>query len=373
MICNEASIVEACRGKDPSKSVIQVAKACNVQTHGLSQYWPFSEMGINRYTCARLFAVNTNALLRKNMDQQALDFFGTLGNLPLVKKTEYEGFIHNGIFALLYLLKRNHRECVVLTDFNKVLQRLLKNTEMTMEELDWSHFSIMWSPDTEDEDPPYSIKVPGGNIELYGSQITQCMRHKKARFFLSLVTLCSFDMATFHANVLFYDQETGLLERFDPFQSQFKGYKSKQFDIELQSMFKKIYPGGYKGMIHPPDMSNLQRQGLQLKAEQEGEKHPDDPRGFCLPWSLMYADARLTLPNQDPSSLPELFQIMASEHKLSLTRFIRNYAENFEEVNWKVYMDFLKKYPTYKQFKDPLIPMYALFLKQLSEYAAFYT
>jgi len=376
MACTEADIVDACRGGRGWSKVQKVAKACNTPTHGLFTYFPFSAIGRQKYTCARLFAVNTNSLLRKSMDQQAIDFFTSLANLPQVRQTQYEGFIQNGIFALLYLLKRNHNECVVLAGFDKVLKRLLNDKHMSMERLDWSQFSIVWSPDAPGSDPPYSIKVPGGSLAKYSEQITSCLnKKKKSRFFLSLVTMVSVPpRQTFHANVLFYDKVTGLLERFEPFQAQFEDYRSKRFDVALARMFRRIDPGGYRDMVNPPNMEAVHRQGLQLKAEQEvGEGRKGDPLGFCLPWSLMYADARLTLANQDPSSIPQLFEIMAAEYDLSLTKFIRNYAENFEEVNWKVYVDFLKRYPKYKKFDDPMIPMYALFLKQLSEYAAFYS
>lgn len=366
MACNETKIIKAC--KEKTLDLKTVAKSCNVEYRGLFNFWPFSNIGSSYLTCARLYSVNTSALLEKSLDQQALDFFSSLENLPRVDNTDYDGYIQNGVFALIYLIERNRSECLVLTKFDQVLAKLLNSKNMTLETLEWSDFSIVWSPDVPNSHV-YSMKVPGRDVVAYGDEIARCLQKKKSRFFLSLITMVSVKNS-YHANILFYDRVTGYLERFEPFQVQFKQFHTKKFDQQLVRLFRTLDPLNFRGMIHAPDLSYLR--GLQLKAEEEEEQTSSDPAGFCLPWSILYADTRLSLPNQDPESIPQLFQIMAKKHKISLTRFIRNYADNLSEINWKVYIDFLEKYPKYRKFTDSRIPMYALFLKKLSEYASFY-
>jgi hypothetical protein len=370
MECTQAAIMHACQKSSSISEVKKIAQTCGVSSQGISKYWPFSKFGEKKLTCARLMSKNTKDKLKTNMDKQTRDFLKTVGELTLVENTQYEGVIQNGIFALLYLLKRNQEECIVLTDFNQGLRHLLKHPYLTLDDLDWSAFSILWSFD--DKIGKFTMKVPGKNKQRYRSNIKSCLFKKKGRFFLSLLTLET--EKSYHANVLMYDKLTGLLERFDSYQVSNERFETKNLDKELRQMFVQIDPQNFSRMITPPNIATAVRKGLQTKAEQERwEMRPGDPIGFCLPWSLLYADTRLTLPNQNPDSIPELFEIMAAEYNLTLTKFIRNYAENFAQINHNVQLDFLNKYPEYQKYKDPDIVLYILFLKQLSRYGVFYT
>jgi hypothetical protein len=364
-ICTRDAILRACSVRRSSiGGVRKVANSCNVEVRGFSSIWPFSMLGVRWSTCAQLMMVNPEDLLRKGLDMHMLEQLLLVTDKPNVSLTDYDGYIENGIFALLFLLKRNHKECVILTNFEKTVKRIMKYKDMTLERLDWSDISILWDHQ--------KLSVPGKNVDMFIQGAAKCLSKASGRFMLSLITIVS-DHNVHHANILLFDKITGILERFDPYQVQLEDFHTEELDIELEKLFRKIVPSKFKSFIRPVNLSQAVRDGLQQKAEREDEQTPNDPLGFCQPWTIMYADARMSLPNQDPSSIPELFQLMASDRDLSLTSFIRNYAQNLEEVNNKVYMSYLMNHPEFHKYIDPRIPMYALFMEELFEYAAVYT
>jgi len=363
--CTRDAIIRVCKGADNRVDDLEkVAKACHVTPKGLANIWPFSVIGVKRTTCSQLWAVDTESLLRQGLDKHMLQQLESITSHPTVQSTDcYDGYIENGVFALLFLLKRNHKECVILPNFNKTIQRILKYKDMTLERLDWSHISILWKNQ--------QLTLPGHSVSGFIEKACMCLSKNKGRFLLSLITIVS-DDNLHHANILLYDKVTGLLERFDPYQSQLKEFHTVELDCHLTKLFKKIVGKNFKRFISPVELPLDIRIGLQHKQEEE-QQQTSEESGFCQPWTIMYADTRMSLPNQDPLSIPELFEILAKDKSLSLTQFIRNYAQNLLEVNNKVYMTYWLKHPELYDYLDTRLPMYALFLEQLMEYAAVYT
>jgi hypothetical protein len=167
-----------------------------------------------------------------------------------------------------------------------------------------------------------------------------------------------------HALTLFYDKETGILERFDPYQSSDATFNTAELDRELQRLFK-VLPG-YQRFVSPPSMPYQQRAGLQYRAEIEREKKAGDPGGFCVPWSVLYAEARLTSPLQNPESIPELLEIWARKNQVSLTCMIRNFTSQMEQLKLETYRQFLRADMSNTVEAQDL--MYATVLKQLKEH-----
>lgn len=364
-VCTQEHILRACvTGEVPLREVEKIGETCQVTAApSFINVWPFTKLTQRDRICERLLLVNTKKMLKQTLDESVLARLAMVTNQPLVQTTDYDGYLENGIFALLFLLKRNRSECVVLAKIKDSIERILQYKDMTLERLAWADIGLYWSDGI--------LTVPGGQ-KSFVSKSKECLSNNSTRFVLSLLTVVS-DTNAHHANILMYDKVTGFLERFDPYQVQLEVFRTVELDAKLHELFKSIAGSQYKKFIKPIQLSETTRVGLQQKAENENEQTYRDPIGFCQPWTVLYADARMALPNQDPASIAELLEIMATSKHLSLTQFIRNYADNLQEVNNRVYVNFLLNHPEYKRYKDTRIPMYALFLQELVEYATIYT
>ena len=363
--CSEENIIRACETNEFSLDKIEeIGSACKITVSpSILNFWPFTRLNRKERICKRLVEVDSTNVLRQTLDQRVLTRLAAISNRPLVKSTNYDSYIENGIFALLFLIKRNQRECVVLANFKEIIERILRLKDMTLERLAWSDISIYWSDG--------KMSVPG-DLQSFIAKSRKCIAGRATRFLLSLVTIVSITNMH-HANILIYDKVTGILERFDPYQTQLNEFRTEELDRMLHALFKKVDRDNYRRFIKPVQLPDNTRMGLQQKAEAENEENPSDPIGFCQPWTVMYADARLSLPNQDPASIPEMLEIMAHDKNLSLTQFIRNYADSLQSISNRICIDFLIHHPEYKHYKDQRIPMYALFLQELLEYSAIFT
>lgn len=363
--CAQESILRACVTKEvPLTELKEIGDTCQVTAApSFINVWPFTKLTERDRMCERLLRVDTKKRLQQSLDQKVLTRLSMVTDKPMARTTNYDGYIENGIFALLFLLKRNQRECVVLANIKKLMRRIIQFKDMTLERLSWSDVGLYWSGGV--------LTVPGGK-KSFIAKSQQCLQGNQTRFVLGLLTVVS-DTNVHHANILLYDKVTGFLERFDPYQIQLDVFRTKELDEHLHELFTRIAGTAYKKFMKPVQLSETIRFGLQRKAEEEMEQTQSDPIGFCQPWTVLYAEARMALPNQDPASIPELLEIMATSKRLSLTQFIRNYADDLQAINNRVYMNFLLNHPDYRRFDDSRIPMYALFLQELVEYATIYT
>ena len=368
-VCTRESIIRTCMGGEYTPQKLEgVAESCRVTPGGLFNIWPFSVLGVKATTCSHLMAIDTKEFVRSSIDN---DIFRNLSNSiakPHVDRTNYNGFVENGVFALIYLLTRHANECVVLTNFRQTVTRIMKDPFMTLDSLNWSDISLYWGQ--------RHLTVPGNNRPLFEAQVSQCLSRPTVRFLLSLVTIVG-DTGVHHANILLYDKHTGLLERFDPYQTQLQDFHTDELDAELEALFasitrRKVLRDLRLSRVRFIKPVNVQKKigfGLQELAEGEGAETTGDPIGFCQPWTIMYADARMSLPNQDPATIPELLQSIAKDKNIGLTELIRPYSQHLHEVNKKVLLAYMRN-KGLREHGDRVLAIYGLFLDQLLQYAS---
>ena len=134
-----------------------------------------------------------------------------------------------------------------------------------------------------------------------------------------------------HANILIFDFEKKIVERFEPygFISTFSKEEetvSLAFNEEFTKLLKKLDPS-----LKYIDQSVLLRKGPQYLEENQIKKYrllsnSSDPEGFCGAWSLWYADLRLSNPEKEQRELIEIAIESITDKKMKLRQFIRNYS-----------------------------------------------
>lgn len=135
-----------------------------------------------------------------------------------------------------------------------------------------------------------------------------------------------------HANLLLFDKETNILERFDP-----TGYKADSvldkldelIDNKIKPIFEKITNKKTK-YIRPKDY--LENAGFQVLAKEYDNtiKNLGDPGGYCLAWVFWYLELRMTN-NADIKILVNKAIKKINEKYRTLLDFIRNYAHYLDK------------------------------------------
>lgn len=136
-----------------------------------------------------------------------------------------------------------------------------------------------------------------------------------------------------HANFLIYDTRRKQMERFEP--EFFGNNKRVELDDALLSYFNKKIPGLIQKYFTPVDYIPLYN--YQMFQQWENVDVPNDPGGFCLAWSIWYADMRMTYPDIPREKLIEMATKKLTLHPKLLTGYIRDYAAFLHRYMEKVY------------------------------------
>ena len=296
----------------------------------------------------------------RSVDDQLETFVADVLNLPPVNSTMYRGYSEAGIFGLLYLLRRNPEECILLSNFEVMIKRLSEpvlNLD-TISLVDWGDIGFVWDGQI--------LSFPGNvSPEVYSQMVNNCFVKKpNSRFSVCIMTLYGEKIR--HANIILYDRETREAERFDPYQAVLPDMNLDGLDNKLAELFLVI--GGGKGAYHPPADLSFFEEGIQTSQEKENEMKRKDPFGFCQPWTFLVADTRLAFPDQTTISITASFRRAVKNKNRSLTKFIRNYSNHLLETSRTIYSRFHESKQAFKRFDDVRVPFTLLMLRQLRIY-----
>jgi hypothetical protein len=144
-----------------------------------------------------------------------------------------------------------------------------------------------------------------------------------------------------HANILFYDINKKIIERFEPNGAYYPknfNYNSKLLDELLEIKFKNIdndikfiKPNEYLPVI-----------GFQLLENIDTEKckRIGDPNGFCGVWCIWWIYHKMKNLNISSKELAEKLIISIKYQNISFKTIIRNFSKNITDIR----DDFLKLY-----------------------------
>lgn len=143
----------------------------------------------------------------------------------------------------------------------------------------------------------------------------------KNRFIIISLTFCKdIESKKCHANILIYDKVQKELERFEP-HGEFTNYDVSNMDNRIREELEKYIP--IEKYYLPLDF--CPSQGFQ-KLEESKLKTEYDYNGYCLAWSIWYADLRLSNPDIDRKEIVD-YAINEISLKTSFKKFIREYSD----------------------------------------------
>jgi len=246
-------------------------------------------------------------------------FFKDLKRLPQTQQTAFRGWAENAILAVMYLLERNRNQCYVITGLRNRLQTLSSAT------FRFEDVGLYWKKHASTR---FQLVYPGNSKKDYICHIKTCAKERKdARFIVTILNIAIPDSDGLHANILMYDKELGLLERFDPYDVS---TETGNLDAELEDLYRTHVDPDIE-YIFPPDLSFFSTPGIQFLQEGEPEWKERDqrkyPAGFCMPFTILYADTRMSFPDQTPESITEVFRLFVEKERTTLTDFMRHYSD----------------------------------------------
>lgn len=231
--------------------------------------------------------------------KEFMEHVANLDNFDLIKvtseniDTSYKPYPILLNASMMYLAKKFPDACVLYVDKQKYI---LKNKP----------FFLVWDS--------HENKLYVQHKML--SKFKQCL-DKQPSFILVYLQIKD-DIQ--HANFLIYDVARRQMERFEPLNPDLV----KNVDHAILSYFNKKFPGliekYYKPIDYSPEIN------FQIKQELEKVTNANDPGGFCVAWSIWYADMRMTYPEIPRDRLVEMSLRKFKLHPELLTTYIRKYA-----------------------------------------------
>ena len=325
-VCRLGQAAKACReGKRPDRETLGACKLLPYR----KKWWPFG--WLQRKPCSELFLRHPEFALELKNDEESqpvAEFFDRIAKQDGQRgraMTRFRGFVINALLSVAYVVKRYENCCLLATG---------ALAPSASPELDWDDIGFVWNSQQQ------RLVYPGRDRTAFDRALRDCTK-RFVVVFLSLLPSASADIA--HANILILDRDTHLLERFDPFQANHSGMSTgKPLDKQLQRAFSEAGRRNRKRVrVRSPTSrvrSFVRRNGLQLRQEMEGLRTvSDDPVGFCVPFCILYLQARLSFPGVVPDVIVRMLQESVERTpSSSLTSFIRTFAEELHIHNASV-------------------------------------
>lgn len=174
------------------------------------------------------------------------------------------------------------------------------------------------------------------NLMMYLKNLLDCNKIQYIIFKLTVL-----HESSSHANIIIYDKNKKILERFEPY-----GFISTVDNKSLDGFIwtkigKKIerYINDKIEYINPLKYTQIASFQLISNDNLTSYKKTGDPVGYCLAWTFWYLEMRLNNPDIHPLTLIE-----KSINDILKTNINANYKTSQIEENNKIFIDFIRNY-----------------------------
>lgn len=244
-------------------------------------------------------------------------------NTPKVNITNYMGNNENYICFLIYLLRKYPEIKIPYYESNKKIKDIYleMKTKDPLINNDLREF-INHSPIL------INHIILWRNKENYFISPTFFENIKCNAKFVIIKLLIITDVSN-HANIIIYDINKKIIERFDPY-GNILIYDNDTLNDFLKNLFEKNLDVKY---LSPKDTAgNI---SFQIYSNEQNITNQNDPPGFCLAWTIWYIETRIK--NEiEPKELIKktIKQINKNEEKFK--DYIRNYSEYINKKKNKI-------------------------------------
>jgi len=162
---------------------------------------------------------------------------------------------------------------------------------------------------------------------------------EKIRFIIFKLTIL-YDTSS-HANMIIYDKNKMILERFEPYgfinvidNENLDGFIWNKIGKKIQKYINNTIE-----YINPPKYTQIASFQLISNDNMTSYKKIGDPAGYCLAWTYWYLEMRINNPDVYPLTLIE-----KSINDILNISINDNFKKNTIEENNKIFIDFIRNY-----------------------------
>jgi len=184
----------------------------------------------------------------------------------------------------------------------------------------------------------YLITWRTSTNKIYYESKPKCTK----RFYIGFIHLFSAERKAAHLNSFIVDQKEKTVELFEPNgELEETMYNNDLYILEFKNYIEINFGKDYK-IYNPLDFCpRISFQYLQaLEIETETLKTEDDPRGFCIFWSIWWIEYRIKHQNSKLSRLELVDKALKYFSTHNMTNYIRRLSHFFAKYT----LDLLKKY-----------------------------
>ena len=255
------------------------------------------------------------------------------------------------LIGLIYLLKKHSNACMSITEefidnfVDATLSGIGRKESQLISKM---HPFMFWRVGVDYTllDLPYKAK----------DTIKRCISNETVRFVIIPMVLTDPD-SNAHAGILIYDKINRILERFEPHGADsLRSFEPKLLDSAIEKTMKPIIG---PGMRYLSPMNITPDLGPQAIAEMKEISFQGDPEGFCMSWTLWYADLRMSNPDKPGPELIHDAIRKINLNNMNYLQFIRNYSQSIaahrDTILDKVssdYNSYLTGNMSYKQYHN---------------------
>lgn len=221
---------------------------------------------------------------------------------------DFTGSSDDALSVLLFLLREHPRQCTFV----------LRDALVTQTLDSWFAVALVWM----DNELHFPGRVRTETDFLWEIKICE------EQFVVMPLILVDRLKRNLHANFLIIDRREGTFEHFEPYGFMPRIYGTPEpLRHRLRKLCSRTFPTTLpRGVVLEPRPS----EGKGLQARQELERkmaRPNQPAGFCLAWSALYAAVRLASPLERAEVMPSrMLDIVVRSTDDSLTDFIDRFA-----------------------------------------------
>ena len=172
-----------------------------------------------------------------------------------------------------------------------------------------------------------------------GMYFKKLLSSEKIRFIIFKLTIL-YDTSS-HANMIIYDKNKMILERFEPYgfinvidNENLDGFIWNKIGKKIQKYINNTIE-----YINPPKYTQIASFQLISNDNMTSYKKIGDPAGYCLAWTYWYLEMRINNPDVYPLTLIE-----KSINDILNISINDNFKKNTIEENNKIFIDFIRNY-----------------------------
>ena len=194
VLCDFETIHKLCENDDVLTGSLRryYESRCNISRHKYYNnlinidVWPFTQIRRKhrKKTCNILNTFTKNDLKKMNMTMSDV---ATLSEMSVrvedVPMTEFNGTMIQGIYSMMYLIKKHNKICTMIDCMSDMLDDAVDDITNS-KNLIWENVSLVWSRNIIDGN--FELSVPGDSIPKYIQKLKKTYQNGK-RFIISLL------------------------------------------------------------------------------------------------------------------------------------------------------------------------------------------